>query len=129
YIAHLVLVIRVAGELLLLQAAVDEHLYDVVDHSKERHSDQHSHKSKQSASKEDSEDHPERRQSRSVPQDLRLDEIAVHLLQYDNEYNEGDPLHRVGQQDQHGAGDPADIGAKERNDVRHSHHHAHQHRI
>ena len=63
------------------------------------------------------EEDPEGGKARGVPQDLGADDVAVHLLEDDDEDQEDQALPRVGEQQQEGAGDGPEEGPEDRDDV------------
>ena len=89
-----------------------------VEGRKERHADDHAHKTEQVAADHDGKQDPQGRDADGRAQDLRADEVAVHLLDDQDQHAEDDRLDRVNQQQNEDAGDRADEGAKYRDNIR-----------
>ena len=89
-------------QLIVAAQAVDDQLFDhVVDDGKERHTNDHAHKAPQAAEQQDGEQHPEAGQTRGVAQDLGSDDVAVQLLQDQDEEDEPEGLDGILDQDEH----------------------------
>ena len=85
-----------------------------------RHAQQHAREAEQAAAHDDGQHDPEGRQAHVVAQDQRADHVAVQLLQYDDEHQEHQAVHRVFQQQQQRAGNRTDIGAEDGDDIGHA---------
>ena len=69
--------------------AVEHQLFDdIIDDCEERHADDHAHKAPQAAEQQDGEQHQKLERTGGVAQDLGSDDVAVHLLQHQNEQHE-----------------------------------------
>ena len=75
------------------------------------------------------EEDPEGGQARGVAQNFGADDVAVHLLENDDEDDEHQALARVGEQQQQSAGDGAEEGAENGDDVGDAHDDADEHGV
>ena len=112
------------GQILLFQVIAHISGYQPVYDRKCRHADDHSHKAKKPSKEQDGKQDPETGKSRGIPQDLRSQDIAVKLLQYQDEYKKIQALHGAYHQDQEGAWNRSDKGSEKRNDIGHADNHA-----
>ena len=102
------------------QAVEDELPDDVIDDRKERNTDDHADEAPQTAEKQDGKQDPEAGKAGGVAEDLRADDVAVQLLQDQDEEDEPDGLDRVLDQNQQGGRDGTDERAEEGDNVRHA---------
>lgn len=129
-VAELVVIAVQQGQLLMALQAVDDQLFDdIVDNGEQRHTHDHTHKTPQAAKQQDGEQYPEAGQTRGVAQDLGADDVAVDLLQNDDEHDEDQALLGAHQQDQERAGRSTQERPEEGDHVGDAHHHAYQRRI
>ena len=89
-----------------------------VNNCKDRDADNHSDESEESAAYQHREQYPEASQACAVSQDLRSQDVAVKLLERDDEYDEIQAVHRVDHQKQQRRRDRSDERSEERDDVR-----------
>ena len=106
--------------LVAAQAVEDEFLEHIVDDCEERHTDDHAHKTPQAAEQQDGEQHPEAGKAGGVAQNLRPDDVAVHLLQNQNEQDEPERLDGVLDEDEQGGRDGTDERPEEGDNVGHT---------
>ena len=106
--------------LVAAQAVEDELLEHIVDDCEERHTDDHAHKAPQAAEQQDGKQHPEAGKAGGVAQNLRPDDVAVHLLQDQNEQDEPERLDGVLDEDEQGGRDGTDERPEEGDDVGHT---------
>ena len=76
----------------------------------QRHADEHAHQPEEVAAHHDGEQHPQRGDADGLAQDLGADEVAVQLLDEEDEHREDQRLDGVHQQQDEDAGDGADEG-------------------
>ena len=115
---HFTNVVSITVQPALVQHIVHKFPRQAVEGRKERHADDHAHKTEQVAADHDGKQDPQGRDADGRAQDLRADEVAVHLLDDQNQHAEDDRLDRVNQQQNEDAGDRADEGAKYRDNIR-----------
>ena len=117
-VAELFMVGFYLPELAVAAEAMEHQLLDdVVDDGKQRHAHDHAHEAPQPAKQQDGEEHPEAGKSGGVAQDLRADDVAVQLLEHQNEEHEPEGLDGTLDEDEQGGGDRTDEGAEEGDDV------------
>ena len=99
------------------QAVEDQLLDDVIDDGKQRHTHDHAHEAPQTAEQQDGEEHPEARKASGVAQDLRADDVAVQLLEHQNEEHEPEGLDGTLDEDEQRCRHGTDEGTEEGDDV------------
>ena len=107
-------------ELPLPQPIAYQTVDHAVKHGKDRDTQHHASESKQPAEQQDREQHPEAGQSRGVPQDLGAQNIPVKLLEHKDKDHEINTLDRTDDEDQQGAWNGTDKGAKKGDDIGHT---------
>ena len=118
---HVHIVLGRQGQALLFQAAVDELPQQVIERRKQRHAQQHPPEAHEMVEQQQGEEHPKGRQARRVAQNFGADDVAVHLLQDDDEDQEDETFVGVGQQEQKRRGDGPKEGTEDGDDVGDAH--------
>ena len=95
----------VGAQALFAQAHVGEEVHQAPQARAHRHPQEHAHDAEEAAAHQNGDDDPETAQPRGVAQDLRPDDVAVQLLEGQDEDDEVQRLDGGDQQDQEGAGD------------------------
>ena len=70
---------------LFVQTAANQLLHSVIDDPEQRHPNNHAEDAPQPAEQDDGKKHPEAGQACAVAQNFRADDVAVQLLQEENE--------------------------------------------
>ena len=94
---------RVGSQVLFAKLIVDRVGNEQVNDRKHRHAQDHACEAEEAGRDGDRRKHPEARDADGVAEDLRPDDIAVHLLQDQNEDDEIERLQRVHQQNEDAA--------------------------
>ena len=102
-------------------------LRQTVERGKDRHADHHADNAEQIAAHHDGEQNPQCRDADGRAENLRADEVAVQLLDNQNQHAEDGGLNGVDQQQDKDAGNRADEGAEHRDDVGNADEHTNQH--
>ena len=121
-------IVCIRGKPAPAQQAAHQLGHRAVKHSEQRYTDRHAHKAEHAAEQEDRKHDPEARQSGRVAQNLGPKDVAVKLLQGEDEQHEIDRLDRADHHDQDGARDRANERPEKRDDVGHAHDHRDQQR-
>ena len=108
---------------------IDQPLQAGIDHDEHRHAQQHADEAEQAAAEQDGEHDPETVNAGGIAKDLRADDIAVDLLQDDDENDVNQALHRRDEQNDQRRRHRADERAEHGDDIRHGDDHAHEHDI
>ena len=120
---------RVVRHALFREAAVREPVHKRADAREDRNAEEHTQHAAEAAADHDGHDDPEARNAGGFAEDLRPQNIAVKLLQCDDEENEIKALLGADEQDEKRARNGAEERAEDRNDVRHAHEHRNNWRI
>ena len=113
----------------LFQAAVHPEIHERIEAGEHRHGEEHSRHAEKAAAHQNGDDDPQAGKSRPPAEDLGADDVAVHLLEGEDEHQEVKRLDGRIQQDQKQAGDRAEERAEEGDHVGHAHDHGHQRRV
>ena len=111
---------RVGGQILFAKLIVDRVGNEQVNDRKHRHAQNHARKAEEAGGNGNGRKHPEARNADGVAENLRPDDVAVHLLQDKNEDDKIERLQRVHQQNEERARHKADDRPEERDDIRHA---------
>ena len=126
---HAQIILRSGGQVLFHKGIAHIHGCKPVYNGKCGNPDDHSHKAHESAKQQDGKQHPEAGKPRGIPQDFRSQDVAVKLLEHQDEDKEIQAFHRAHQQYEKCAGHGSDKGAEKGDHVGHSDNHAHQKHI
>lgn len=113
----------------LFQPPVGEVLYQRLQAGEDGDAQEHSQHPGKAAAHGDGHHHPEAGDAGGIAQDLGADDVAVDLLQNDDEDDEDQALLGAHQQDQEGTGYCAQERPEEGDHVGDAHHHAYQRRV
>ena len=120
---------RLQGMALTGKALVDAVTDDGVEHGKDRHAKKHPGKAEDTAEDQNGNEHPEVRNAKLFTQNAVFDDVAVDLLQNENENAEIQGVDGLVDHQEQGRGHRTEEGAKEGNDVRHADDRADERRI
>ena len=117
------------GQVLAEEAALQNEGAEGGEAGQDRHAEEHPRDAEEAAAHQDRHDDPEAGEARLVAQDLGADDVAVHLLQGEDENGEIHRLQGAVQQDEEDAGDGPQEGAEEGDHVGDAHDDADKGRI
>ena len=86
-----------------------------------RHAEEHTQHAAEAAADKDGDDDPEARNADGLAQNFGAEDVAVELLEGNNENDKVEALAGAHEQDQKRAGDRAEEGTEDGDDVRHAH--------
>ena len=116
----IVIIVRDGRFLLFAQRGVHNIADDQIDDREHRHAEEHPREAENARRNGDRNEHPEARNTDGIAENLGADDIAVHLLQNDDENDKIERLQRLDQQYDERARNRSDKGAEDRDDVRHA---------
>ena len=119
--------VALAVDAALIQRIVDKLLRQTVEGGKDRHAHDHADDAEQIAADHNRKEYPQCRDANGRPEDFGADEVAVQLLDDEDQHTEDDRLQRIYQQQDKHAWDCADKGTEHRDNIRNADKHADQH--
>ena len=111
------------------QSGVDPQIKQIIQHGKQRHTDQHTDKAEQAAEQQQRKRDPERGYAGRLAEHTRRNDIPLDLLQHDDKYNKDQSLAEIGEQDQRRADHRTDDRSEKRDHIRHPDDHTDEQRI
>ena len=109
--------IRIHRQAAFFQQAANDLCHRAVQHRKQRHAHRHADKTEYTAEQQDRKHNPEARQAGRVAQNFGAEDIAVKLLQGENEQHKINRLNRADYHDQDGARNRTDERPEKRDDI------------